>query len=170
MSEGKAAGNLLTGGHRRSRVGRQLPHTSACSHKRMRRLFPVAIVALALLLPEGGGASATTRLNVSPKHGGPYTTYVVSFKAQFAASGATKTRYVIGAVNSGNCTRGVTSFGKINSGPYKVGQTVRFVVRFPKAGLCVGVFHGVAHWQKDDADRTRDVRMGRFAFRVLSGS
>jgi len=73
-------------------------------------------------------------------------------------------------VNSraGDCHRGISSFGKIQAGPYRVGQTVRFVLH-PKAGFCPGVFHGVAHWQRDDSDRTRDVRVGRFAFRVLSG-
>src|SRR4051794_41118148 len=109
----------------------------------MRLLIPLAAAVLALSLPEGGGASATTRLNVSPKHGTPYTTYVVSFKAEFAASKATGTQYVIGAVNSGDCRRGISSFGKISTVPYKVGDTVRFRVRFPKAGLCIGVFHGV---------------------------
>jgi hypothetical protein len=111
---------------------------------------------------------ASVLIAVTPKHAHPYSTYVVSFKAPYAASTATKSRYVIGAVNSGNCTRGISSFGKINRGTYKVGQTVRFVIRFPRAGLCVGVFHGVAHWQRDDPDRTRDVRVGRFGFRVLS--
>jgi hypothetical protein len=134
----------------------------------MRLLAAIAAVALLLLLPEGGGASATTRLDVSPKHGGPYTTYVVSFKAQFASSKATQTQYVIGAVNSGDCTKGISSFGKIQTGPYKVGDTVRFRVRFPKRGLCTGVFHGVGHWQKRDGDHVRDVRVGRFGFRVLS--
>jgi hypothetical protein len=136
----------------------------------MRLLVPLAAVALGLLLPAGGGASATTLLNVSPRHGGVNSTYVVSFKAPYASSKATHTRYVIGAVNSADCTRGISSFGKIQAGPYKAGQTVRFAVRFPKAGFCRGVFHGVAHFQRDDPDRTRDVRVGRFAFRVLSGS
>ena len=134
----------------------------------MRLLLPVVAAALLLLLPEGGGASATTRLGVSPKHGHRYSTYTVSFKAEFAASKATKTRYVLGAVNSSDCTRGISSFGRIQTGPYKVGQTVRFVLRAPKSGFCVGVFHGVGHWQKDEGDHIRDVRVGRFAFRVLS--
>ena len=130
-------------------------------------LIPLAAAALALP-PAGGGASATTRLDVNPKHGGRYSTYVVSFKAEFASSKATKTQYVLGAVNSAGCARGISSFGKIQAGPYKVGQTVRFAIRYPKAGLCVGVFHGVGHWQRKEGDRTRDVRIGRFAFRVLS--
>ena len=135
----------------------------------MRLLIPIALAALCLLLAEGGGASSTTPLNASPKHGHPYSTYTISFKAEFASSKATKTDYVIGAVNStsGNCHRGISSFGKTQSGPYKVGQTVRFVLH-PKSGFCPGVFHGVAHWQKKVGDRIRDVRVGRFAFRVLS--
>src|SRR5438128_1637027 len=136
MREGKAAGNLLTGGHGRRPVGRQLPHTRACSHRRMRLLLIPLVAAALVLPPEDGGASATTRLNVSPRHGGPYSTYVVSFKAEYAAVKAAGSQYVIGAVNSGTCTRGISSFGKINTGPYKVGQTLRFVVRFPKSGLC----------------------------------
>jgi hypothetical protein len=131
-------------------------------------LIPIATVAVALAVPAAGGASATTVLNVSPRHGHAYSTYVVSFKAQYASSGATNTQYVIGAVNSNGCRRGVTSFGKIQSGPYKVGDTVRFRVRFPRAGLCVGVFHGVAHFERKVGDHWTDKRIGRFAFRVLS--
>ena len=134
----------------------------------MRLFIPIAAVALLLLLPEGGGASATSVLNVTPQHGGPYSTYVVSFKAAYASSKAAGSQYVIGAVNSGDCHRGISSFGKTQSGPYKVGDTVRFRIRFPKAGLCVGVFHGVAHWEKREGDHFRDVRVGRFGFRVLS--
>src|SRR4051812_14864813 len=100
-------------------------------------LVPLATVALALALPPAGGASATTPLNVSPRHGHTYSTYVVSFKADYASSKASGTQYVIGAVNSNGCARGVNSFGKIQSGPYKVGDTVRFRIRFAKAGLCV---------------------------------
>jgi hypothetical protein len=133
----------------------------------MRLLIPLAAAALLLLLPAGGGASATTILNVSPKHGRRYTTYTVSFKAEFASSKASRTQYVLGAVNSGDCTRGISSFGKIQTGPYKVGQTVRFVLRAPKAGYCVGVFHGVGHFERKVGDRWTDRRIGRFAFRVL---
>ncbi len=134
----------------------------------MRLLIPLAAAVLALALPGDGGASATTRLNVSPKHGGTRTTYVVSFRAQYASSKATKSQYVIGAVHSGDCRTGISSFGRIQAGPYKVGQTVRFVLKAPKGGWCPGVFHGVAHWEKQEGDHTRDVRMGRFAYRVLS--
>jgi hypothetical protein len=133
----------------------------------MRLLVPVAVAALLVLLPEGGGAFSTTPLSVSPKHGSPYSTYVISFKAGFAASKAGGTQYVIGAVNSGDCRRGISSFGKISAGPYRAGDTVRFRVRFPKRGLCVGVFHGVGHWQKREGDHVSDVRVGRFGFRVL---
>jgi hypothetical protein len=133
----------------------------------MRPLSAVATVALLLLLAEGGGASATTRLNVSPKHGHRFSTYTVSFKAEFASSKATGTQYVLGAVNSGDCTRGISSFGKIQAGPYKVGQIVRFVLRAPKSGYCVGVFHGVGHFQRKVGDHWTDRRIGRFAFRVL---
>jgi hypothetical protein len=135
----------------------------------MRFFVPIGLAALCLLLAASGGASSTTRLNVSPKHGHPKSTYTISFKAEFASSKATKTDYVIGALNStsANCHRGISSFGYTQSGPYKVGQTVRFLVH-PKAGLCPGVFHGVAHWQKREGDHFRDVRVGRFAFRVLS--
>jgi hypothetical protein len=131
-------------------------------------LIPLVAAVLVLLPPEDGGASATTRLNVTPRHGGPYSTYVISFKAEFAASKAAGSDYVIGAINSVTCARGINSFGKVNSTTYKVGQTVRFSVRFRKAGLCVGVFHGVAHWNIKEGDRIRSVRVGRFAFRVLS--
>jgi hypothetical protein len=134
----------------------------------MRLLAAIAAAALLLLLPEGGGASSSTIFNVSPKHGGRHSTYVVSFKAEFASSKATKTRYVLGAVNSGSCTRGISSFGKIQTGPYKVGDTVRFRISYPKRGLSVGVFHGVGHWQKQEGDHFRDVRTGKFGFRVLS--
>ena len=131
-------------------------------------LIPLAAAALALALPEGGGATATTLLNVSPRHGHTYSTYVVSFKAEDASSKASGTQYVIGAVNSGDCTRGISSFGKIQTGPYKVGQTVRFVLRAPKHGWCVGVFHGVGHFERKVGDHWTDKRRGRFAFRVLS--
>jgi hypothetical protein len=133
----------------------------------MRLLAPLVAAALALTLPAGGGASSTTRLDVSPKHGHRYTTYTVSFKAEFASSKATRTQYVLGAVNSSDCTRGISSFGKIQAGPYRVGQTVRFVLRAPKAGYCVGVFHGVGHFERRVGDHWTDRRTGRFAFRVL---
>ena len=111
---------------------------------------------------------ASLVLSVTPKHGHPYDTYVVSFKAPYASSKASATQYVIGAVNSGDCTRGISSFGKVQTGPYKVGQTVRFVLKPPKAGWCVGVFHGVGHFERKVGDRWKDTRIGRFAFRVLS--
>jgi hypothetical protein len=134
----------------------------------MRLFIPLVAAALLLLLAAGGGASATTRLSVSPRHGTPYSTYTVSFRAEFASSKATQSQYVLGAVNSGDCTRGVSSFGKIQAGPYDVGDTVRFRIRFPKRGLCVGVFHGVGHFERKVGDRWTDRRIGRFAFRVLS--
>jgi hypothetical protein len=134
----------------------------------MRPLLLFALVASALILPAGGGASATTRLNVAPKHAGTHSTYTVSFRAQYASSKATRTQYVLGAVNSGDCTRGISSFGRIQPGPYKVGQTVRFVLRAPKSGWCVGVFHGVGHFERKVGDRWTDRRVGRFAFRVLA--
>jgi hypothetical protein len=111
---------------------------------------------------------ASLVIAVTPKHGHPYSTYVISFKAPYASSKALATQYVIGAVNSGDCTRGVSSFGKTQSGPYKKGDTVRFVLRFPKSGLCPGVFHGVAHFEKKVGDRWTDRRLGRFGFRVLT--
>src|SRR4051812_42260040 len=88
-------------------------------------------------------------ISVTPKHGHVDSTYVVSFKAPYASSKATGTNYVIGAVNStaGNCHRGVSSFGKVQSGLYKAGQTVRFRMHF-KSGFCPGVFHGVVHYDK----------------------
>ncbi|HEX6715150.1 MAG TPA: hypothetical protein VF066_17300 [Thermoleophilaceae bacterium] len=110
---------------------------------------------------------ASVVLSVSPKHGHPYTTYVISFKAPYASSRATGTDYGIGAVNSGDCTRGISSFGRIQYGPYKKGQTVRFVIRYPRKGLCVGVFHGVVKFQRKVGDRILDRRLGRFGFRVL---
>jgi hypothetical protein len=133
----------------------------------MRLLIPIVLAAVVVVLPEAGGASATTRLSVSPRHGHPHSTYVVSFKAEFASSKATQTQYVLGAVNSGRCTRGISSFGKVQPGPYRVGQTVRFVLRAPKSGFCVGVFHGVGHFERKVGDRWTDRRIGRFAFRVL---
>jgi hypothetical protein len=110
---------------------------------------------------------ASVVIAVTPKHGGPYSTYVVSFKAPYASSKATATQYVIGAVNSGDCTRGISSFGRVQPGPYKAGQTVRFVIRYPRRGLCVGVFHGVAHFERKVGERWTDKRLGRFGFRVL---
>jgi hypothetical protein len=65
-------------------------------------------------------------------------------------------------------TRGVSSFGRTSSGPYKVGQTVRFVLKAPKSSWCVGVFHGVGHFERKVGDHWVDKRIGRFAFRVLS--
>jgi hypothetical protein len=112
---------------------------------------------------------ASLVLSMTPKHGHAFTTYVVSFKAPYATSKATGTDYAIGAVNSANCTRGISSFGKVQYGPYKKGQSVRFVIRYPRAGLCVGVFHGVAKYQHKEGDRILDKRLGRFGFRVLSG-
>jgi hypothetical protein len=109
---------------------------------------------------------ASLILSVTPKHGHPYATYVVSFKAPYASSRPTNTQYVIGAVNSGDCTRGISSFGKVQAGPYKAGQNVRFVIRYPRKGLCVGVFHGVAHFERKLGDRWTDRRIGRFGFRV----
>jgi hypothetical protein len=111
---------------------------------------------------------ASIVIAVTPKHGHPYDTYVVSFKAPYASSAATRTQYVIGAVNSGACTRGISSFGKVQPGPYRRGQTVRFAIRYPRRGLCVGVFHGVVHFERKVGDRWRDTRLGRFGFRVLS--
>ena len=112
---------------------------------------------------------ASILIAVTPKHGDPYSTYVVSFKAPYASSKAAGTQYVLGAVNSGDCARGISSFGRVQSGPYRAGQTVRFVVRYPRRGLCVGVFHGVAHFERKVGDRWTDRRLGRFGFRVLSG-
>jgi hypothetical protein len=132
-------------------------------------LIPLAAAVLCLLLAEGGGASATTRLDVSPKHGHRSTTFTVSFRAGYAVSEATKTQYVIGAVNSGDCRRGVSSFGHVATGPYKLRQTVRFVLRAPRSGWCVGVFHGVGHFERKVGDHWADTRIGRFAFRVLPG-
>ena len=111
---------------------------------------------------------ASVVLSVTPKHGTPYSTYVISFKAPHATSKAAGTDYGIGAVNSGDCTRGISSFGRIQYGPYKKGQTVRFVIRYPRKGLCVGVFHGVVKYQHKEGDRILDRRLGRFGFRVLS--
>jgi len=113
---------------------------------------------------------ATIVLAVTPKHGYQHSTYTISFKAPYASSKASGTDYVIGAVNStaGNCRRGVSSFGKVQAGPYKKGQTVRFVMRY-RSGFCVGVFHGVVHFNKKEGDRITSKRLGRFAFRVLSG-
>jgi hypothetical protein len=111
---------------------------------------------------------ASVVLSVTPKHGTPYSTYVISFKAPYATSKAAGTDYGIGAVNSGDCTRGISSFGRIQYGPYRKGQTVRFVIRYPRKGLCVGVFHGVVKYQHKEGDRILDRRLGRFGFRVLS--
>ena len=111
---------------------------------------------------------ASIVIAVTPKHGHPYDTYVVSFKAPYASSKATNTDYVIGAVNSADCTRGISSFGKVQAGPYRRGQTVRFVIRYPRRGLCAGVFHGVVHFDRKVGDRTTQRRLGRFGFRVLS--
>ena len=134
----------------------------------MRALVPTLALAAVLAFAASVVASATTRLDATPKHGHTHSTYTVSFKAQFASSKARHTQYVIGAVNSGSCTRGVSSFGRVQPGPYKVGQLVRFVLKAPKSGWCVGVFHGVGHFERKVGDRWVDKRIGRFAFRVLS--
>jgi hypothetical protein len=109
---------------------------------------------------------ASVVIAVTPKHGQPFNPYVISFKAPYSSSKATNTQYVIGAVNSAECTRGISSFGKIQAGPYKRGQTVRFVIRYPRKGLCVGVFHGVVHFDRKVGDRWTHRRVGRFGFRV----
>src|SRR5947209_8196534 len=95
---------------------------------------------------------ASVVIAVSPHTAHPFSTYTISFRAPYASSGATGTDYVVGAVNSGSCTRGVSSFGKVQSGPYKAGQTVRFVMRFPRTGFCAGVFHGVVHFDRKTGD------------------
>ena len=112
---------------------------------------------------------ASIVIAVTPKHGGQFDTYVISFKAPYATSKAAGTNYVIGAVNStaGDCRRGVSSFGRVQSGPYRKGQTVRFRMHF-RSGFCPGVFHGVVHYDKKVGERTEQKRLGRFAFRVLS--
>ena len=111
---------------------------------------------------------ATIVIAVTPHHGYARETFTISFTAPYASSKALGTQYVIGAVNSGDCARGISSFGKVQSGPYRKGQTVRFAVRYPRSGLCVGVFHGVVHFERHVGDRWRDERLGRFGFRVLS--
>lgn len=110
-------------------------------------------------------------ISVTPKHGHVDSTYVISFKAPYATSKAAGTNYVVGAVNSTaqDCRRGVSSFGKVQAGPYKAGQTVRFVMRF-RSGFCPGVFHGVVHYDKKVGDTTTQRRLGRFAFRVSPGA
>jgi hypothetical protein len=42
------------------------------------------------------------------------------------------------------------------------------VIRFPRRGLCAGVFHGVVHFDRRVGDRWTHTRLGRFAFRVVS--
>lgn len=108
---------------------------------------------------------ASIVIAVSPKHGDRFDTYVISFKAPYASSASTQTQYVVGAVNSGDCHRGVSSFGKVQSGPYRKGQTVRFRMHY-RSGFCSGVFHGVVHFERKVGDRWTDERLGRFGFRV----
>jgi hypothetical protein len=104
---------------------------------------------------------------VTPKGGRSQTTFTVYFRALYPASGKAGSHYVIGFVHSGECRTGYSSFGAIAPGPYKVGQIVRFTVRPPPhGGWCPGLFHGVGHWEKREGDHTRDVRLGRFFFRV----
>jgi hypothetical protein len=111
---------------------------------------------------------ASIVIAVTPKHGGQFDTYVISFKAPYATSKAAGTNYVVGAVNStaGDCRRGVSSFGRVQSGPYRKGQVVRFRMHF-RSGFCRGVFHGVVHYDEKVGDRIVQKRLGRFAFRVL---
>jgi hypothetical protein len=151
----------------RGGAGWQLPHGRVCLNGRMRLLIPMALAVAVLVLPEGGGASATTRLDVSPKHGRAWTTFTVSWRAPYPA-GNGRGQYVIGAVHSGECHTGYSSFGRISKAVIAPGQRVVFRLRRPPhGGWCPGVFHGVGHWQKREGDRTRDIRMGRFAFRVI---
>jgi hypothetical protein len=104
---------------------------------------------------------------VTPKSGRSWTTFTVYFRALYPASGSSGSHYVIGLVHSGACATGYSSFGAIATGPYKVGQIVRFTVRPPPhGGWCPGLFRGVGHWEKREGVRTRDVRLGRFFFRV----
>jgi hypothetical protein len=104
---------------------------------------------------------------VTPTSGRSGTTFTVYFRALYPASASNGSQYVIGAVHSGTCTTGYSSFGRTSSGPYKAGQIVRFTLkRPPNGGWCPGLFRGVGHWEKREGDRTRDVRLGRFFFRV----
>lgn len=104
---------------------------------------------------------------VSPRSGNSRTTFTVYFRALYPASKESGREYVIGAVHSGACTTGYSSFGRINSGPYQPGQIVRFVLKPPPhGGWCAGLFRGVGHWEQKQGETTRDVRLGRFFFRV----
>jgi hypothetical protein len=103
---------------------------------------------------------------VTPRSGGSQTTFTVYFRALYPARKGGG-EYVIGAVHSGKCTTGYSSFGHINSGPYKPGQIVRFTLRPPPhGGWCPGLFRGVGHWEKREGATTRDIRLGRFFFRI----
>jgi hemolysin type calcium-binding protein len=104
---------------------------------------------------------------VTPAAGGSRTTFTVYFRALYPASNESGGQYVIGAVHSGPCGTGFSSLGRISSGPYKPGQIVRFVLRPPPhGGWCRGLFRGVGHWEKKEGATTRDVRLGRFFFRI----
>jgi hypothetical protein len=104
---------------------------------------------------------------VTPRSGGARTTFTVYWRALYPASEQAMSKYVIGAVHSGQCRTGYSSFGRTSSGPYKVGQIVRFRLKPPPhGGWCPGLFRGVGHWQKREGTSTRDVRLGRFFFRI----
>ena len=99
---------------------------------------------------------------VKPHGGGARTTFTVYFRALYPA-GAGRGQYVIGVVHSGACTTGYSSLGKISKTRIAVGDTVRFrLPPGPHGGWCRGLFRGVAHWEQG----SRDVRLGRFFFRV----
>jgi hypothetical protein len=112
---------------------------------------------------------AAVALAVTPHHGHARTTFVVSFKAPYAVSKKSQTQYVIGGVHSGTCRTGFSSYGHVNTGPYRKGQTVRFVLRAPRDGWCPGVFRGVVQYEYKQGTRWRSIRLGRYAFRVLAG-
>jgi Ca2+-binding RTX toxin-like protein len=99
---------------------------------------------------------------VTPRRGGSETTFTVYFRALYPAGGG-RGRYVIGAVHSGECRTGYSSFGRVSKGRIERGEIVRFrLPPGPHGGWCPGVFHGVGHWERG----SEDIRLGRFAFRV----
>jgi hypothetical protein len=102
---------------------------------------------------------------VTPRSGASGTTFTVYFRALYAAGpGAPRqARYVIGLVHSGDCTTGYSSLGRTARARIAPGDIVRFSLPpGPHGGWCRGLFRGVAHFQNDH----RDVRLGRFFFRV----
>lgn len=105
---------------------------------------------------------------VSPSTGGTTTTFTLTFRALYAATGdVRKSAYVIGVVSG--CGQ---SFGRVIERPVRVGEIVRVRLSpatFRYRAWCRGLFRGVLHYEADappPGARDKDIRLGRWFYRV----